>query len=111
MTATEKDRKVTRIKAVWIVLFLPAIGCVSSNPGECLGDSESAELCRRKRDLDLPCQDESSLLATTTGSPSHLRCPNRMHRMRVQVATSSSREEAAALVFCECTRDAEGAKQ
>ena len=51
-----------------------------------------------------PCHDESSLLATTAGSPNSFKCPNKDHRMRVQVATHPSNEEAAALVFCECAR-------
>lgn len=53
-----------------------------------------------------PCHDEATLLATTTGSPDHIECSNRLHRMRVQVATNPSKEEVAALVFCECDRDA-----
>ncbi len=51
------------------------------------------------------CRDESWLLATTAGSPDRAVCPNRLQRMRVQVATHPSNEEAAALVFCECQRD------
>ena len=54
------------------------------------------------------CRDEATLVATTSGSPSSTRCPNRLHRMRVQVASSPSNEEFGAVVFCECTRD--GAK-
>jgi hypothetical protein len=49
-----------------------------------------------------PCADQAGLLATTTGSPSSLRCPNRLHHMQVEVATHPSNEEAAALVFCKC---------
>ena len=52
------------------------------------------------------CHDKAMLLATTTGSPDYFECSNRLHRMHVQVATSSSKEEAAALVFCECDHDA-----
>lgn len=51
-----------------------------------------------------PCKDESSLLATTSGSPSALTCTNKLHEMQVQVATHPSSEEAAALVFCKCRR-------
>lgn len=58
---------------------------------------------RRRDDLEHgPCHDESRLLGTTAGSPSHYKCPNDNHRMRVQIATHPSNEEAAALVFCEC---------
>lgn len=53
-----------------------------------------------------PCRDKAMLLATTSGSPDRFECSNRLHRMHVQVATHPSNEEAAALVFCECDRDA-----
>lgn len=62
---------------------------------------------RREQDvllLEGPCRDESSLLATTSGSPSYFSCPNKLHEMQVQVATHPSSEEAAALVFCKCRR-------
>lgn len=52
-----------------------------------------------------PCADTSWLLATTTGSPDTATCPNKMHRMRAQVATTASNEEIGALVICECRRD------
>jgi len=83
-----------------ILLILTA--CESSNqvdPAVKLRQTEWAE----------PCHDEAMLLATTTGSPDRFECSNRFHRMHVQVATHPSKEEAAALVFCECDRDA-GAK-
>lgn len=51
-----------------------------------------------------PCSDQSTLLATTSGSPSYFTCPNRLHEMQVQVATTPSNAEAAALVFCKCRR-------
>ncbi len=51
------------------------------------------------------CHDESVLLATTTGSPSHHTCPNQHHVMHVQVASQPSNEEFGALVFCQCERD------
>ena len=50
------------------------------------------------------CHDEARLLATTAGSPDKFECPNKLHRMRVQVASKATNEEAAALVFCECQR-------
>lgn len=50
------------------------------------------------------CADESWLLATTAGSPDNAKCPNPLHHMRVQVATTPSNEEIGALVFCECDR-------
>jgi hypothetical protein len=58
----------------------------------------------RDREWNEPCHDISSLLATTTGSPDYLECPNKRHHMRVTVATKATNEEAAALVFCECER-------
>lgn len=54
-----------------------------------------------------PCADQSTLLATTAGSPSFFQCPNKDHRMRVQVASAPSNEEGIALVFCECVRPME----
>jgi hypothetical protein len=54
-----------------------------------------------------PCADTSWLLATTAGSPDRATCPNKAHRMRVQVATTPSHEEIGALVFCECQRPGE----
>jgi hypothetical protein len=69
----------------------------------CLDDIESAE-ARRAREWSEPCHDASRLIATTAGSMSDFECSNKRHRMRVQVATHPSNEEAAALVFCECDR-------
>jgi hypothetical protein len=65
-------------------------------------DPPETEEQRAARAWAEPCHDESTLLATTAGSPDHFRCPNRRHRMQVQVATTGSNEEAAALVFCRC---------
>ena len=50
------------------------------------------------------CHDESWLLATTFGSPDRAKCPNRKHRMKVQLASAPSHEEFGAVVFCECER-------
>jgi len=61
----------------------------------------------REREWNEPCHDQSSLLATTAGSPNQFVCPNKNHRMEVQVATHPSNEEAAALVFCRCVREGE----
>ena len=79
-----------------VVLFLGALpGC----------ESQESVNKRYARELyEGPCHDESSLLATTSGSPNSVTCPNRLHRMHVQVATHPSNEEAAALVFCQCER-------
>jgi hypothetical protein len=71
----------------------------------CKYESQEQADARRAHEAWIgPCSDNSVLLATTSGSPSQFTCPNREHRMRVQVATNSSNEEAAALVFCECRR-------
>ena len=51
-----------------------------------------------------PCKDTATLIATTTWSPSERSCPNRLHRMRVEVAAAPSNEEFGAVVFCECQR-------
>jgi hypothetical protein len=45
-----------------------------------------------------------SMVATTAGSPNGFQCWNKHHVMRVEVATKSTSEEAAAIVFCECKR-------
>jgi hypothetical protein len=52
------------------------------------------------------CHDQSWLLATTFGSPDSAKCPNRKHKMKVQLASAPSHEEFGAVVFCECERDA-----
>ena len=79
-----------------VILFLLALpGCEDT-------DAINARIDREI--YEGPCHDESSLLATTGGSPSHCKCPNKLHRMHVQVATHPSNEEAAALVFCQCER-------
>lgn len=81
--------------AALVALFL--LGC----------EQETYEQIQRRQTIEAwnaACADESYLLATTSGSPSGHRCPNKRHRMRVQVATHPSNEEAAALVFCECRR-------
>lgn len=69
-------------------------------------DQCQTQSCQEKKEWFEPCHDESELLATTTGSPNSMKCPNRFHRMKVQVATTPSHEEIGALVFCECERDA-----
>jgi hypothetical protein len=69
----------------------------------------TADLRRWKQESDErregPCADVSWLLATTAGSPNEASCPNKRHKMRVQVATTSSHEEVGALVFCECQKE------
>jgi len=49
-----------------------------------------------------PCREYSVLLATTTGSPSTMECPNKLHKMRIQIASAPSKEEFGAVAFCEC---------
>jgi hypothetical protein len=68
----------------------------------CDGESEWEK--QERLAWSAPCKDEATLLATTAGSPSVKKCPNRLHVMQVQVATQASNEEAAALVFCRCER-------
>lgn len=57
-----------------------------------------------------PCVETATLLATTTGSPDTVNCPNVRHKMRVVPATVPSGEEAAATVFCECVAVDGGAR-
>lgn len=70
----------------------------------CNEEKELAERRAQIADADWfgRCQDTATLLATTAGSPSEHKCPNRRHRMRVQLAAGGSAEEYGALVFCEC---------
>ena len=57
-----------------------------------------------------PCHDTATLVATTAGSPSQAECPNRLHRMRIEVTAAPSNEEFGAVVFCECQRADGGAQ-
>jgi hypothetical protein len=59
---------------------------------------------REQREWEAPCHDEAVLAATTAGSPNGFKCGNKHHRMHVQVATTPSREEVGAIIFCECER-------
>lgn len=71
-----------------------------------LAGCEESETPQQKHDRlawTAACSDESTLLASTSGSPNSFRCPNQRHRMRVQTATAAG-EEIGALVFCECER-------
>lgn len=84
---------------VAVAVALALLGCDKESI-----EDRAARLDREAWQSD-DCADVSTLLATTTGSPSEFKCPNHRHRMRVQVATHPSNEEAAALVFCECERE------
>ncbi len=86
---------------VAVTIFMFCYGCDQEDEHR-RHEAEKREQERREREG--PCSDQATLLATTTGSPSYYTCPNRRHRMHVQVATHPSNEEAAALVFCECDR-------
>src|SRR5574337_916558 len=57
---------------------------------------------QKKEAWEEPCHDTSMLLATTAGSPNEFTCPNKHHRMQVQITTTASNEEVGALVFCQC---------
>lgn len=81
------------IRAVLLVLVV--LGC-EGTAVETYGQ-------RRNREWFEDCRDESRLVATTAGSPNGFECPNREHRMRVELKTMSG-EEIAALVVCECER-------
>jgi hypothetical protein len=86
------------VRALLVIQFLEASAALA------LG-CESEEGRQRRLDREAweePCHDEAKLLATTAGSPSDFKCPNKNHRMEVQVATHPSNEEAAAAVLCRC---------
>jgi hypothetical protein len=89
-------------RSVAIGLFV-VVGLLSG----CSADDSYEERQERRglRVRNYPCRDQSVLLATTAGSPNEFTCPNRLHKMRVQVVTTSSNEEVAALVFCECQKE------
>lgn len=70
-------------------------------------DVDNAVEQQRREAWEGRCRDTSTLLATTAGSPSEYTCRNRLHRMRVQVASAPAHEEFGALVFCQCIRDGE----
>lgn len=69
-------------------------------------DNTNARLLQNQKDATWngPCADTSTLLATTTGSPSMAVFTNKKQKMRVQIANVASPEEAAAVVFCECQK-------
>jgi hypothetical protein len=69
-------------------------------------DGKTTRDYAEKRDAEWngPCADTATLLATTSGSPSELACPNKRHKMRVTLASAPSNEEFGAVVFCECQR-------
>lgn len=87
------------VVAVSTMIWLMAAGI---DRGEQKQKRESSEKAHEL--WEGPCKDESVLVATTTGSPNSFQCWNKHHRMRVEVATKSTNEEAAAIVFCECDR-------
>lgn len=86
----------------WILVAALAIGCgknsnLNPSANDCDYQRDGYAECLRLR----PCASESTLVATTSGSPSSATCPNRYHKMRVEPVTRAG-EEIAALVFCEC---------
>ena len=91
---------------VIVLILLMTMGCDRPDAFE----SSEHQIARQKHEQwEGPCADKSWLLATTSGSPSEATCPNKGHRMRVQVATTPSQEEIGALVFCECVHASETA--
>ena len=89
-------------KALFVAGILLLVGCETDHSGF----ESPGHVARRQ--WSEPCHDEAILLATTSGSPSHKQCPNRLHRMRVQIASAPSNEEFGAVVFCECRRGTDG---
>jgi hypothetical protein len=96
------------IRTTTLALLLMACG-TDRRTGCPNGDGYDSYHCREMFEMSKPCRDESRLLATTTGSPSAFACPNRLHRMRVEVSRAVAGEEIGALVFCECKRETEAA--
>jgi hypothetical protein len=97
----------------FVVTIIVTVGGVIGGLIYWLAQQESTAdaFARERREAWVePCRDQSTLLATTAGSPSSFECPNRQHRMRVQVATTPTNEEAAALVVCECVTPKERAE-
>lgn len=94
-----------------VCLFIACVWCIACD--DPLGEERNKARFAAEREVTEQkawnglCHDESVLLATTAGSPDSFRCSNKNHRMRVQVASVASNEEAAALVFCECVRNEE----
>jgi hypothetical protein len=88
-----------------VQLFVCALPFLAAACGD--RKREIAEQIRRAAEArwNGPCADTATLLATTTGSPSDMTCPNKRHRMRVQLTSAPSNEEFGALVFCECERE------
>lgn len=88
------------VRALLVVQFLEAsaalaIGC----------ESQDGYARRMEREAwEEPCHDEVKLLATTAGSPDVFKCPNKNHRLEVQVATQPSNEEVGAIALCRCLR-------
>lgn len=94
------------MKIVFYVIAVALVSC-SDQDGCIFASDHNTRSWKREQEerWNAPCADTSWLLATTAGSPNAATCPNKNHRMRVQVATSPSNEEAAALVFCECVNE------
>lgn len=97
-----------------VVAIIAVLGAIGYAAFVAMPNAERKDAERWQREAEETwsgkCHDESWLLATTAGSPDRATCPHRLHRMRVQVATHPSNEEAAALVFCECVREQSGAE-
>ena len=96
------------MRTAWIMTLLSLslfAGSLAGCDGFVRREEKQAEL-----DWNGPCRDQSTLLATTAGSPSTFICSNKQHRMQVQIATHPSNEEAAALVFCKCEAPSEATK-
>lgn len=96
------------MKIAWLMVVL-----VGFTAAAC--DDPDGSKARKQAALEAweaPCADVSWLLATTSGSPSTASCPNKHHRMRIQIASAPSNEEFGAVAFCECQRDeADGGDQ
>ncbi len=93
-----------------LVVFAAVWGLVAFGRSESRrGDQARLERARlADEERNGPCKDSATLLATTAGSPNYHVCPNRRHRMRIQIASAPSNEEFGAVAFCECQPDPAG---
>jgi hypothetical protein len=89
-----------RIAAMLLMVALMTAGCEERERAQrALFAKERAEELEAERNA--PCRDSARLIATTTGSPDDMVCPNKLHRIEVQPATLAG-EEIGATVTCRC---------
>jgi hypothetical protein len=81
------------------------LGCEKDLCGNNIEFSPNAHArCVKDLQLNGPCLDTSTLVATTAGSPNGFSCSNKLHRMKVETKVIAG-EEIGALVFCQCFKE------